>query len=213
MTETVATRYAGTRVHRVEDNRLLTGHGTFVDDVSRPGMLHACFVRSPFARARINGIDAVGGAGHCPACARYSSPDDLNPDVKEAWHAVVGKDMPDTPRPPLGRGRSEVRRRPGRPRRRREPVHRRRRGRAGGRRLRTAARHRRLHQGRERRCRRPRGSTPTTSLSAWLARRQTRKHSPPRRTSSPKPFTSTCTCPCRWRRAESSSSGWPPQKR
>ena len=51
MTESVATRYAGTRVPRVEDNRLLTGRGTFVDDVSRPGMLHACFVRSPFARA------------------------------------------------------------------------------------------------------------------------------------------------------------------
>ena len=57
MTETVATRYAGARVPRVEDNRLLTGRGTFVDDVSRPGMLHACFVRSPFAHARINGID------------------------------------------------------------------------------------------------------------------------------------------------------------
>ena len=50
MTDAVATRYAGTRVLRVEDTRLLTGHGTFVDDVTRPGMLHACFVRSPFAR-------------------------------------------------------------------------------------------------------------------------------------------------------------------
>ena len=58
MTDTVATRYAGTRVPRVEDNRLLTGRGTFVDDITRPGMLHACFVRSPFAHAKINGIDA-----------------------------------------------------------------------------------------------------------------------------------------------------------
>ena len=41
MTEAVEARYAGTRVHRVEDTRLLTGSGTFVDDVSRPGMLHA----------------------------------------------------------------------------------------------------------------------------------------------------------------------------
>jgi len=49
---TVATRYAGTRVPSVEDDRLLTGHGTFVDDVTRPGMLHACFVRSwPAVRA------------------------------------------------------------------------------------------------------------------------------------------------------------------
>ena len=29
------------------------------DDVVRPGMLHACFVRSPYARARIEGIDAT----------------------------------------------------------------------------------------------------------------------------------------------------------
>ena len=52
-----ATRYAGSRVHRVEDARLLTGRGTFVDDIRRPGMLHACFVRSQFAHAKINGID------------------------------------------------------------------------------------------------------------------------------------------------------------
>ena len=29
---------------------------------------------------------------------------DINPDVKEAWHAVAGKDVPDTPRPPLAEG-------------------------------------------------------------------------------------------------------------
>lgn len=40
MLETTAARYAGTRVQRVEDGRLLTGHGTFVDDVRRLGMLH-----------------------------------------------------------------------------------------------------------------------------------------------------------------------------
>ena len=38
---------------RVEDARLLTGRGVFVDDVVLPGMLHACFVRSPFARAAV----------------------------------------------------------------------------------------------------------------------------------------------------------------
>ena len=71
--ETVATRYAGTRVPRVEDTRLLTGHGTFVDDIARPGMLHACFVRSPFARAPINGIDAPPQS-LCPAWSRCSPP-------------------------------------------------------------------------------------------------------------------------------------------
>jgi aerobic-type carbon monoxide dehydrogenase small subunit (CoxS/CutS family) len=34
-----AARYPGSRVPRVEDARLLTGTGTFVDDTTRPGML------------------------------------------------------------------------------------------------------------------------------------------------------------------------------
>jgi len=54
-----AQRFVGSRVPRVEDARLLTGKGTYVDDIVRPGMLHACFVRSPFPRARIDGIDAA----------------------------------------------------------------------------------------------------------------------------------------------------------
>ena len=106
MTETVQSvtpRYAGTRAPRVEDKRLLTGHGTFVDDVQRPGMVHACFVRSPFARATITGID-TSAALALPGVHAVFTAADLNPDVKEAWHAVAGKDIPDTPRPPLAEG-------------------------------------------------------------------------------------------------------------
>ena len=98
--------YAGTRVARVEDTRLLTGHGTFVDDITRPGMLHACFVRSPFARARINGID-TSAALALPGVRAVFTADDLNPEVKEAWHAVAGKDIADTPRPPLAEGEAK----------------------------------------------------------------------------------------------------------
>ena len=98
-----AGRYAGTRVHRVEDARLLTGHGTFVDDVDRPGMLHACFVRSPFARARIVSIDASGALG-VPGVHAVLTAADLNPDVREQWYTSMGKDIPDTPRPPLAEG-------------------------------------------------------------------------------------------------------------
>jgi carbon-monoxide dehydrogenase large subunit len=101
--EAVTTRYAGTRVARVEDNRLLTGRGTFVDDVVRPGMLHACFVRSPFARATINRIDASAALA-LPGVHAVFTAADLNGCVKESWHAVAGKDMPDTPRPPLAEG-------------------------------------------------------------------------------------------------------------
>jgi carbon-monoxide dehydrogenase large subunit len=47
----------GARVARLEDANLLTGRGRFADDVKLPGMLHACFVRSQHAHARIRGID------------------------------------------------------------------------------------------------------------------------------------------------------------
>lgn len=105
-TNAVTTRYAGQRVPRVEDSRLLTGHGRFVDDINRPGMLHACFVRSPFARAAIRGIDASAALA-LPGVHAVFTAGDLNPDVKEAWHAVAGKDVPDTPRPPLAEGEAK----------------------------------------------------------------------------------------------------------
>ena len=53
-----ATRYIGRRVPRKEDGRLLTGRGTFVDDVAVPGTLHCAFVRSSVARGTIRSLDA-----------------------------------------------------------------------------------------------------------------------------------------------------------
>ena len=50
-------KFFGASVLRKEDPALLTGKGRYVDDVKLPGMLHAAFVRSPFAHAQINGID------------------------------------------------------------------------------------------------------------------------------------------------------------
>jgi carbon-monoxide dehydrogenase large subunit len=57
-----ATRYIGQRVPRKEDGRLLTGRGTYVDDVSVPGTLHCAFVRSPIARGTILSIDTGAAA-------------------------------------------------------------------------------------------------------------------------------------------------------
>ena len=98
-----ATRYAGARVRRVEDARLLTGRGTFVDDVTRPTMLHACFVRSPVARARIAGIDAEA-ARALPGVEAVFVAGDLNPDVRESWYTSMGPATPDSPKPPLADG-------------------------------------------------------------------------------------------------------------
>ena len=50
-----APRLIGARVKRVEDPQFLTGQTNYVDDIRLPGMLHAAFVRSPHAHARIVG--------------------------------------------------------------------------------------------------------------------------------------------------------------
>ncbi len=47
----------GKPLPRKEDARLLRGKGTYLDDIEIPGALHACFVRSPYAHARITGFD------------------------------------------------------------------------------------------------------------------------------------------------------------
>jgi len=52
----------GKRVKRVEDPRLLTGGALFVDDVNLPDMLHAAFLRSDYAHARIKSIDTSQAA-------------------------------------------------------------------------------------------------------------------------------------------------------
>src|SRR5215813_11251804 len=98
-----AARFVGARVNRVEDARLLTGRGTFVDDVSLPGMLHACFVRSPFARAAIRAIE-TSPAKALRGVHFVFTADDLNRSVKEQWHTSTGPASPETPRPPLAEG-------------------------------------------------------------------------------------------------------------
>jgi aerobic carbon-monoxide dehydrogenase large subunit len=57
MTGIVAERYTGTSIKRSEDPRILTGAGRYVDDIKLPGMLHAAFVRSPLAHARVLAVD------------------------------------------------------------------------------------------------------------------------------------------------------------
>jgi carbon-monoxide dehydrogenase large subunit len=52
-------RYFGASILRAEDKTLLTGQGNYVDDITRPGLLHAAFVRAEHAHALILGIDAT----------------------------------------------------------------------------------------------------------------------------------------------------------
>ena len=57
-TETAtAPKWVGQSIRRHEDPRLLTGRGTFLDDLKIPNVHHAAILRSPYAHARIARID------------------------------------------------------------------------------------------------------------------------------------------------------------
>ena len=72
----MATRYLGAPVLRNEDPRLLTGRALFVDDVAPHGLLHAAFVRSPFAHARLRAVD-VEAARRRPGVHAVLTAEDL----------------------------------------------------------------------------------------------------------------------------------------
>jgi carbon-monoxide dehydrogenase large subunit len=55
-------RGLGHSVKRKEDERFIRGKGTYVDDITLPGMLHLELLRSPFAHARIRSIDTSRAA-------------------------------------------------------------------------------------------------------------------------------------------------------
>jgi carbon-monoxide dehydrogenase large subunit len=61
-TEAEEIRGIGHSVKRKEDDRLIRGKGTFIDDVKLPGMLHMAILRSPFAHATIKGVDTSRAA-------------------------------------------------------------------------------------------------------------------------------------------------------
>jgi carbon-monoxide dehydrogenase large subunit len=79
-TSTMGAKHFGARVARLEDPALLTGRGRFVDDIRLVGALHACFVRSPHAHAKIRSIEA-SAARAMPGVHAVLTADDLPPRV------------------------------------------------------------------------------------------------------------------------------------
>jgi carbon-monoxide dehydrogenase large subunit len=69
----------GQRVLRNEDPRLLTGQAQFVDDVEIPGLLHAAFLRSDHAHARLLGMD-VSAARQRPGVVAVFTAEDMGDD-------------------------------------------------------------------------------------------------------------------------------------
>jgi carbon-monoxide dehydrogenase large subunit len=65
----------GTSVARKEDPRLLTGRGTFVDDLTFPGTVHMGFVRSDRPHARILSVDSEGARARTGVLGVWSAAD------------------------------------------------------------------------------------------------------------------------------------------
>ena len=61
-TEATEIRGIGHSVKRKEDDRFIRGRGNYIDDINLPGMLHMAILRSPYAHAKINGVDTSAAA-------------------------------------------------------------------------------------------------------------------------------------------------------
>jgi carbon-monoxide dehydrogenase large subunit len=71
----MTTRYFGAPIKRNEDARLLRGRALFVDDLDFPDLLHAAFLRSEVAHARIRRIDASAALRRDGVVAVYTAAD------------------------------------------------------------------------------------------------------------------------------------------
>ncbi len=80
MAATETTTYIGAPVPRREDKKLLTGKGSYVDNLTLPGMLWMALVRSPYAHARVVSVDVQGAIGAPGVVAAYSGH-----DLAEEW--------------------------------------------------------------------------------------------------------------------------------
>src|ERR1700749_5069834 len=73
-------------LRRKEDPRLITGQGTYVDDINLPGQLWAAWVRSPEAHAKIVSIDTSAAKDRDGIVAVYTNEDlDMEAGLPMAW--------------------------------------------------------------------------------------------------------------------------------
>ena len=79
-------KWVGRALERMEDRVLLTKGGHFIDDLTLPGVAHAAYVRSPYARAHIRHVDISRALNH--------------PGV---YAVITGEDVAQSTRPQRGR--------------------------------------------------------------------------------------------------------------
>jgi carbon-monoxide dehydrogenase large subunit len=92
----------GARVTRVEDPKLLLGEARYVADLALPRMLHAAFVRSPHAHARVVSVDPTPAAAQ-PGVVAVLTGETLTALPLE--DAAVHPTLPKTPQPAIATDR------------------------------------------------------------------------------------------------------------
>jgi len=99
-----ATKYLGKPLKRKEDPRLIQGLAHYVDDLELPGMLHAGFVRSPHAHARIKSVD-TSKAQSAPGVVAVFTAEDFRGQIGIVPCAAALPGLKGAPRPVLAIGR------------------------------------------------------------------------------------------------------------
>jgi aerobic carbon-monoxide dehydrogenase large subunit len=92
-------KIVGKPIKRREDPRLITGAGSFLDDVKLPGMTYAAVVRSPYGHAKITSIDSSRASKMPGVLGVFTGEDleELNP-LPCAWQAGGVTNNVNTPR-------------------------------------------------------------------------------------------------------------------
>src|SRR5439155_17249111 len=93
-------KLVGARIKRREDRRLLTGQGAYADDHRPPGLLHAAFLRSPYAHARIAHLDPSAARARADVATVLTGAE-LARLVKPVRAASTMRDYKETSFPPL----------------------------------------------------------------------------------------------------------------
>ena len=104
MTTATPSAAFGASIKRREDPRLITGRGTYVDDIKMVGMLHIAMVRSPYAHANITSIDTSAASAADGVVAVYTG-EDLAEQLGSLPCGWVVPDTIEVPHPPLAIGK------------------------------------------------------------------------------------------------------------
>ena len=86
------TRFIGKPIPRLEDERLVRGKGRYTDDHRCPGALHAWFVRSPYASARVVSVNVSAAASADGVVAVLTGADYVQDGGRGLAHGPVPND-------------------------------------------------------------------------------------------------------------------------